>query len=180
MAPFPLIDGLPEVELQAVRLDGEAYRLVGSYLPIGVAPAPATRAIAALGSRTPRLIAALGTAAWIWGAMPHPPLRREFLVDLDARWRPPFGGDLVVIESHLRPGDVVRCGQASVTSPVRTAVDLARFRAHFGESESGVVRRLAELGGFDVEDAVHAMNRGRNLSGKRAASQRLRDAFSPS
>jgi hypothetical protein len=180
VSPFPLIDELPEVELQAVRLDGEAYRLGEGYVPIGVAPVPATRAIAALGTRTPRLVAALGTAAWIWGATPHPPARGEFLVDLAARWRPPFGGGPLVIESHLRPGDVVRWGEASVTSTLRTAVDLARFRTHFGENESAVVRRLAEIGGFEVDAALHAMNRGRNLAGKRAAGERLREALSRS
>ena len=90
MTPYPVLDQLPDVELQAVRLDGEAYRLGESYLPIGVAPMPATRAAAALGGRTTRLIAGLGTAAWIWGATPQPPVRGEFLVDLTARWRPPF------------------------------------------------------------------------------------------
>ena len=51
VAPFPLIDDLPEVELQAVRLDGEAYRLGEGYVPIGVAPVPATRAVAGSPSR---------------------------------------------------------------------------------------------------------------------------------
>ncbi|MGN6273334.1 MAG: hypothetical protein ACTHMQ_09630 [Protaetiibacter sp.] len=180
MTPFPLLDDLPDVELQALCLDGEVYRLHGAHVPIGVASGPATRAAAALGDRSPRLIAALGTAAWIWGAAPHPPARGEYLVDLAARWRPPFGGGLIVIESQLREGDVRRFGHAAVTGLVRTAIDLARFRNEFDEHDAETVRRLARLGSFDAESAVRAMDRGRNLSGKRVAARRLRDALSPS
>lgn len=180
MTPFPLIDDLPAVELQALCLDGEVYRLGAAHVPIAVASGPATRAAAALGAHSPRLIAALGTAAWVWGAAPHPPACGEYLVDLAARWRPPFGGGMVVIESQLREGDVQRFGHAAVTGPLRTALDLARFRTDFDERDAAAVRRLAERGRFDAERAVRELNRGRNLAGKRVAARRLRDALSPS
>lgn len=178
VTPFPLLDDLPRVELQALELDGDVYRLGDGYVPIGIPPAPATRAAAALGNRSPRLISALGTAAWIWGAARHPP-RDEFLVDLGARWRPPFGDGSIVIESHVHPGDLVRWGRISVTTPLRTALDLARFREHFGDDDADSVRRLAHVGGFGLGTAVRTMNRGRNLAGKRVAAERLRAALSP-
>jgi hypothetical protein len=59
-------------------------------------------------------------------------------------------------------------------------IDLARFRTDFGVADTDAVRRLAEVGGFGFEAAVHAMDRGRNLSGKRAAAERLRAALNPS
>lgn len=180
VTPFPLLDGLCDPELQALRLDGEAYRLAEGYVAIGVRPLTATRAAAALGDRSPRLISALGTAAWIWGAAAHPPERGEFLVDLTARWRPPFGGNLTVIESSVHSDDVARWGRCLVTTPLRTVIDLARFRTDFGVADTDAVRRLAEVGGFGFEAAVHAMDRGRNLSGKRAAAERLRAALNPS
>jgi hypothetical protein len=180
VTPFPLLEGLSDAELQTMRLDGEAYRLGEAYLPIGVPPLAATRAAAALGARSPRLIAALATAAWIWGAVPHPPQQGEFLVDLAARWRPPFGGNLVVIESAVHADDIVRYGRSSVTTPLRTAIDFARFRTDFGEADADAARRLADIGRFDVDAAVLAMDRGRNLSGKHTAAERLRAALSPS
>ncbi len=180
MSPFPLLDDLPAVEAQATRLDGESYRLGEAYLPIGVRPQPATRAAAALGARSPRLVAALGTAAWVWGARPEPPTHGEYLVDLAARWRPQLGEGLSVMESVLQPGDVVRWGRWAVTSPLRTVLDLARFRIDFAADEAAAVRGLAGLGGFGLVDVLAALDRTRNLSGKRRAATRLRSALSPS
>lgn len=179
MTPFPLLE-LPQVELQAMCLDGECYRLGEGFLPIAVAPSTAARASAALGTRSPRLIAARATAAWVWRAAEHYPITAQYLVDLEARWRPAPGARLDVIESVIRPGDVVRFGAAAVTTPLRTAIDLVRFGARFGATESDTVRRLALLGGFGLADALGAMDRGRNLSGKREATRRLRHALSPS
>ncbi len=180
MALFPLLPELTHVELQAAALDGECYRLGEGFVPIGVPPTAATRAAAVVGGRSPRLVVALGSAAWVWGADARPPAVPEFLVDLRARWRPPLGERIHVVESVLREGDAVRLGGAAVTSPVRTAVDLARFRVEFGAEERELVRRLAALGGFGASEALATMDRGRNLSGKRAAASRLTAALSPS
>jgi hypothetical protein len=178
--PFPLLDELPEVELQAMALDGESYRLADAYLPIGIRAAPPARAAAALGDGSPRLIAGLSTAAWIWGARDRPSGRREFLVDLTARWRPPLPHDIHIVESIVREGDAVRLGRARVTTPLRTVVDLARFRREFDATDAELIRRLARIGGFDAEHAVAAMDRGRNLAGKREAARRIRLALSRS
>lgn len=179
MTPFPLLE-LPHVELQAICLDGECYRLGEGFLPIAVAPSTAARAAAALGTRSPRLIAARATAAWVWRAAERYPTTAQYLVDLAARWRPAPGDRLDVIESVIRPGDIVRFGSVAVTAPLRTAIDLARFGPRFGSTERDTVRRLARLGGFELGDALTAMDRGRNLSGKREAARRLRRALSPS
>ncbi len=180
MTPFPVLEDLPETELQAALLDGECYRLADAYVPIGVASSPAVRAAAVVGTRSTRLVVALGTAAWVWGAAAAPPQRAEFLVDLAARWRPRAIDRVQVSESVLRPGDVVRLGIVGVTSPLRTAIDLARFRGRFGDAEEHAVRELARRGPFDLGDAIAAMERGRNLAGKLEARRRLRAALSPS
>ncbi|PZQ91531.1 MAG: hypothetical protein DI534_00670 [Leifsonia xyli] len=177
MNPFPVIDGLGEVELQATRLDGESYLLAEATIPIGVPARPATRAVAALGTRHPRLIAARGTAAWIWGAARGLPPRGEYLVDVEARWRPAADAGIEVVESVVRAGDVATVGGLSVTSPLRTAIDLARFRPTLEASDAETLRSLARIGGFGAADAVAAMDRGRNLSGKRSAASRLRAAL---
>lgn len=180
VSPFPLLGELPDVELQAMRLDGECYQLGDAHVPIGVTPDAAARCAAALGTHSSRLIAALGTAAWVWGAVERPPARGEFLVGLDARWRPPFGSRVRIVESVVHPDDVARFGCASVTTPLRTVVDLARFRDEFGSADADAIRRLARHGGFGITEAVEAMNRTRNLAGKRRAAERVRAALSPS
>ncbi|TPX00758.1 hypothetical protein FJ656_31140, partial [Schumannella luteola] len=169
MTSFPAISGLPEVELQAMRLDGESYRLGLIEIPIGIRTTPHARAAAVLSGRSPRLVAALETAAWIWGAAARPP-RDAFLVGLAARWRPVAGAGIDVIESVIRPGDVVPLGPHAVTSPLRTALDLVRFRAGSPALDPPLLRALASRGGFTADDAVRALDRGRNLSGKRAAA----------
>lgn len=180
MTGFPLIDDVPDIERQAMRLDGDAYALAGAHVPIGLPEDPVVRAAAALAGRPARLVAARGTAAWIWGALPDPPRRGEFLVDLAARWRPPASDAIDVVESVVRAGDAVRLGTATVTTPLRTALDLARFRTVFSAGEADAVRALAALGGFGLPEAVRAMDRGRNLAGKRRARERLESALSPS
>lgn len=180
MTSFPLLEGLPAEELQATRFDGESYLLGGAHVPIGIPDAPATRAAASMRGYPARLIPALATAAWIWGAVHAVPTRREYLVDLGARWRPARADGLHVVESVVHPDDLLRLGRIPVTSPLRTALDLARFREPFAPADADAVRRLAETGAFGLPEAIAAMERGRNLAGKHRATARLREALSPS
>lgn len=169
---FPVVD-LSDAERQAMRLDGELYRLADGYVSIAVPDVPAARAAAVLAHRPSRLIGARGTAAWIWGAVPTVPLRGEFVVDLEARWRPPASEGIDVVESVIHPGDLVAFGGVAVTSPLRTAIDLARFRVVFTLVDADAVRALAAIGGFGLGDTLATMNRGRNLAGKQLACTRL-------
>lgn len=169
---FPVVD-LPDAERQAMRLDGELYRLAEGYVSISVPDVPAARAAAVLGRRPSRLIAARGTAAWIWGAVPTAPVRGEFIVDLAARWRPRPSDSIDIIESVIHAEDLVTLGGVAVTSPLRTAIDLARFRAVFTLVDADAVRALAGIGGFGLDDALATMDRGRNLAGKQEAGARL-------
>ena len=51
-----------------------------------------------------------------------------------------------------------------MTTPLRTVVDLARFGTSFDEQ---LVLRLLAFGGITVADCLDAMDRRRNLPGKR-------------
>lgn len=179
MNSLPLTDGLCDVELQATRLDGETYRLGDTHVAVGIDDSPAARAASVLTGLSPRYIAARRTAAWVWGPLLIRPTPLELVVDLDARCRPAHGSGLDVMESVLRPGDVVALDRARVTSPLRTALDLARFTPP-AQDVTELVRDLACLGGFGLDDAQRALDRGRNLAGKVLAVRRLRAALSPS
>jgi hypothetical protein len=158
----------------AARLDGELYALGEVHCPIDVLVTPRLRLAGVLGVRAPRLIAELATAAWVWGATPVMPARWELCVDLGARARPQAEPGLLLREVVLHPGDAVVLGEARVTSPLRTAVDLVRARERLQLHEADAVAALARTGGFGLDDALAMLERRRNLPAKRRAAERLR------
>jgi hypothetical protein len=75
------------------------------------------------------------------------------------------------------PGDVVNFEGAQVTGPLRTAVDLARFRERWADGDAAIVRALASAGGFGLAECDAVMNRRPNLLEKRRAHRRLAEAL---
>lgn len=173
------LDGsiLPMPERMAARLDGELYALGAVHCPIDEIETPALRLAGALAGRPSRLIAELDTAAWVWGALPVPPARFELCVDMHARARPAPSGDADVREVVIAEGDLSVLAGRRVTTPLRTALDIARARAEFGTAEARVVRRLAVIGRFGAGDCRAALDARRNLPAKRRARERLEAAL---
>ncbi len=134
---------------------------------------PAVRARAVLADRSTRLIPELGTAAWVWGATPVEPLVQEFCVDITARARLAPSALASVREIVLDDDDLSDLDGVRVTTPLRTVVDLARFRAGFGAGEAALVAALASIGRFGFDDCIAHMERRRNLPGKRRAIERI-------
>ena len=168
---------LPTPELGGMRLDGEVYPLADGWCSIDVLETPAHRAQAVRGLRSERLIAELGTAAWVWGVTPVLPGLIEFCVDLGARARLRVSPMIRVRELVLDRGDRVDLGGGAtggaVTSRVRTAVDLARFREVLSDTDANSIVELARDGGFGLAECRELMNRRRNLPEKRRALARL-------
>lgn len=164
---------LSPVELQAARLDGEVYALADAYCLIGELEAPRHRAQAVLGARSPRLIAELGTAAWIWGATAHPD-RLEFAVTPDARARIGPGQHIVVREIVYDLGDVTVLDGCRVTTPLRTILDLVRSDEQF---DAIAVARLAEVGGLRPDDCLAALEGRVGIPSKKRARDRLSQAL---
>lgn len=164
---------LPAPELGGMRLDGEVYRLAEGWCSIDVLETPAHRARAVRGLRSERLIAELGTAAWVWGATPVLPRLVEFCVDLGARARLRISPLVRVRELVLDPGDRVDLEGGAVTSRLRTAVDLARFRERLSDGDARSIVELAGQGGFGLAECRELMDRRRNLPEKRRALARL-------
>jgi hypothetical protein len=164
---------LPAPELGGMRLDGEVYPLAEGWCSIDVLETPAHRARAVRGVRSERLIAELGTAAWVWGATPVLPRCVEFCVDLGARARLRLNPLVRVRELVLDPGDRVDLAGGAVTSRVRTAIDLARFRDELSDEDAHSIVQLARDGGFGLAECRELMDRRRNLPEKRRAIARL-------
>jgi hypothetical protein len=177
VTPVLLYTELPLAERMAARLDGELFAFGDGHCPIDEVEGPALRAHAILGSRPHRLIAELGTAAWVWGVDPTIPARLEFCVDLRARARPAATPLTTVREVVLGPEDVVALGPYRVTTTIRTAVDLARIRDPFDAKDREAVLALARLGRFGLDECRAFMDRGRNLPAKRRAIERLSECL---
>jgi hypothetical protein len=165
----------PASELGALVLDGEVYRVDDCVAPVDEIAGPLLRAAALAAELPARLIAEQHSAAWIWGAQDHPPLRHEVCADITARARPALGALLSVREVVLLHEDTALVAGLVVTTPMRTAIDLARFVTEWDEDESRIVRELLVIGGCSILDCARAMNRKRNLPNKRIALERLAD-----
>ena len=165
-------------ELQAMAADGVLTQLYQrGYLPPGAPASPQLRARAASLAVAPairqRVVAGRMTAAWIYGCAAEPD-RLALLVDANRRissLRSVRG--CTFHEVRLGPFDVVSMGGLMVSSPLRTALDVAlhvdaeravpALRALLARPELGVRLRLLRL-------AVDASPR---LPHKRAALAKL-------
>jgi hypothetical protein len=166
---------LSPAELQAARLDGELYDLAGAYCLLGELEAPRHRARAVLAGRSPRLIAELGTAAWIWGAVDTLD-GLEFAVTPDARARLGPAHHATVREIVYEAGDVTALDDCQVTTPLRTVIDLARNDFSFDPT---IAERLASLGGFDIRDCVASLQSRHGIPSKARALENLRRMLTP-
>ncbi|MUK03353.1 hypothetical protein GM708_16435 [Vibrio cholerae] len=168
-------------ELQAMRLDGLVHLVIGdSYLRRDVREDPATRSQAAARSvphtLRPRVALGRSCAAWVYGCAPRPAL---ISLVTDHRRRttalPPFT-PAVMHQVALGPFDVNLVGGVSVTTPLRTALDIA---VH-GEDRDAVsiLRAIGRAPELDcplrlVEAALATSSR---VPGKTRALMRLRAA----
>ncbi|OFI37883.1 hypothetical protein BIU82_05095 [Arthrobacter sp. SW1] len=147
-------------ELQSMAFDGVLQPLFGeSFIAPGVSVTPRLRARAAAlmvpGNIRRKVVAGRMTAAWIYGCGTAPE-RLSLLVDAKHRvssLRSTRG--CILHEVRLGPMDVVSIGGLLVTSPLRTAVDIAlhveaeravpALRALLDKSELGIRFRLLRL-----------------------------------
>ena len=177
-ALFTAGDPFRHEELQAMAMDGLLRRVyAGTFVRWDVRQDPVVRALAA-SRELPAGIRAkvsLGrmTAAWIYGCASRPE-RLEVLADRRRRTGalPPFS-TAVLHEVLLGPADRVEVGTVSVTSPLRTAVDVA---LHAGPQDGvGVLRRLAAhpVLGCRLDLVRRALEAGSRVPGKAAALERV-------
>lgn len=168
-------------ELQAMRLDGLVRLVIGdSYLRSDFREDPAARSQAAArsvpSSIRPRVALGRSCAAWIYGCAP-PPVLISLVTDHRRRTTalPPFT-PAVMHQVALGPFDVNLVGGVSVTTPLRTALDIA---VHGEDGDAvPILRAIGRATHLDcplrlVEAAL--MNTSR-VPGKTRALTRLRAA----
>lgn len=168
---------LPLAELCAARLDGELLAFAGRYLMVDAPDTAEVRAELAHAGRSGRVIVERRSAAWVHGALAVPPPVPQLCVSTSARTRRPLAG---LREVRFDDGDLVLLGGVTVTSPLRTVLDLVRS----AEDDEFVADRpalhtLLASAGIAPEEAATRLDERRKLPGKERALRRLRALAQP-
>jgi hypothetical protein len=116
---------LPLAELCSARIDGELFAIGDVWCPIDQPDGARERAQAAASMVPAKAISERFTAAWIFGGAPEP-RRHQFCVDTSARAHVAFSTRYQLREVTGITAETIDFGGASVTTPRRTVVDLAR------------------------------------------------------
>lgn len=156
------VNDLPLAELCSARLDGQVFQLADSWCVIDEIDGCSNRAVAASRLVPPRAIAERLTAAWIYGVAPEP-RRHQFCVLIGARTTAVWSPRVQLREIVRSPDDVCTIAGVRVTTPLRTAVDLARYPPpSTAEPEiTALLTRLLRSGGYlDVSAAIRLCQRG--------------------
>lgn len=143
----PLLDSsvLPMVELLALCLDGHLYRVGDAFAPVDTPDGPELRARAFAASAPEWAVADRGSAAWIHGTRSSAPPIPQFGLPESRRGGIPAGASMDVSHRTLHADDTVRIAGVMVTTPVRTALDLAAAPGAFPHGAALEVRHLLEL-----------------------------------
>lgn len=169
---------LPPAELQAGVLDGELVRVGDAYCAIDTVIGSAHRA-ASIAAEVPAwAIAEQFTAAWVYGIVDRQPRMLQLCVSSSTKVRPLSTPRCSYREVVIDESDTITVGDLAVTTPLRTAFDIARTAQRFPETTGSILRALAVLGdGFSLDDCLTALDERRNLPHKRVALARLTAAL---
>jgi hypothetical protein len=168
---------LSEVELQAAALDGEVCRVADSWASVADPDDPWRRAEALADTLGPVVIAARGTAAWIWGARAAAPRRLEAVVPSWARHHDDRL-DVQVGEVLIDDDETAQLGRVRVTTPTRTVLDLLRGDDWSSAAER-LVRTLVVDHRVDPRRVAGLVRRHGRLPGRVDAVERLRTLVDP-
>ncbi|WP_052521168.1 type IV toxin-antitoxin system AbiEi family antitoxin [Agreia bicolorata] len=168
-------DDLPLSELWAACRDGELVPLSSSAFAFADVPqTPAVRALAVHPVMARRTIIERHSAAWVHGALSTPP--RVHTIAVRYANRSSASRHLAVVrEVALRPGDTMMIDGIEITTPLRTAVDLARDRAFEASRDSPVIAKLLASSG--LPECRSYLDTVRNLPHKARALHRITDAL---
>ncbi len=168
-------DDLPATELRCACIDGELVAVGDGWSPLDEPVGARHRATAAALLVPGRAIAERMTAAWIFGVAPEP-RQHQFCVDAAFRTHVPPSSRIRLREVSCPDADTLRVGDVRVTTPLRTALDLAR---HGGTDEPALARAIAgvlEYGGITPEALAFRLDSYANAPHTRLARRRINEA----
>jgi len=164
---------LPLAELQCAALDGELYALDHCFCSIDEFETVHLRARALGVALDTRIIAERLSAAWVWGALAVPPSRHQLCVAIGARTRQHSVPSATLREVVIEPNEIDTVSGVSVTTRLRTVLDLLRFSEVFGARESSTIATLMRDGRLEYSACSNALTVRKNLPQKRIALERL-------
>jgi hypothetical protein len=99
-------------------------------------------------------------------------------VAIGARTRPHPSLNAILREVVITPDEIDTVGintvgSVSITSRLRTVIDLLRFSDNFGDRESSAIATMMLDGALDYDACSNSLTARRNLPQKRIALQRL-------
>lgn len=178
IAPVLTALDLPPEELQAAVLDGELTKVGTAYCAIDTIVATYHRAASIALEVPERAIAERRTAIWVYGIVLEAPRRLQLCVDARTKFRPLSSPRLEFREVVLENTELDSIGGLSITTPMRTALDFARFDGEFSDNSCTIVRALASFGaGFTLDSCISSLKERRNLPHRRRAILRLSAAL---
>ncbi len=163
---------LPLAERCAVRLDGDGFVLGDGIIAADEPDGPVQRAASvAADARRYGLVLGGWTAAWVHVATDR--LRRplDLQTDSDGGARTKL---LPVRQVALSPRDVCELGGVAVTSPLRTALDLARLEVRLTDESRSAIAHLVGSTRVTWPQAVAAVAATPAAAGKVRAIARFR------
>jgi hypothetical protein len=162
--------GCSQVTWQVLCRDGALVELrPGFALVAGTTQTSADRAQTLAGSVPQGVVVARRWAVWVHaGGHPPSPGQRICVVFRPGASRPRSTPGLEPVQTSLRPWDVTRIGDLAVTSPGRTAMDVATWSG--GADAARDLLRLRDIG----TDLLASITRLRRASGWRGALQAIR------
>jgi len=127
-SPFLYFAGtrLSEAELTAACLDGHLVALGAGFVPADIVESVPLRAASLATLLGDTLAASHLTAAWVLGGIDEPPARHTVQRAVPRRLHHVVDRRLVYHDPFVPPEDLRRVGGVPVTTPSRTAADLAR------------------------------------------------------
>ena len=158
----PLLDAgiLPVVELLALCLDGQLFRVGDAFAPIDAPDGPELRAHAFSRSAPSWAVADRGSAAWIHGTRSSPPPVPQVCVPPHRRGSA-LSPTLDARHRSVPPDDQLAVARVRVTTPLRTAVDLLSETRPFGDAQALEVRHLLALAGVAPSELDDRLRSGR-------------------
>ena len=157
-------------------LDGELVRLGSGFIGIDEPEGPYDRAhslTSVLGDE--RAIVCDQSAAWVWGWIPAPSAVST-CVSIDARVASPVRRRLRAREAVLDRDEIAELDGVRVTTPVRTAIDLARH-VDGDDRASDVIEAAVRSGMVTRSELRAALRRRPGIAYLRRAQRRIEQAI---
>jgi AbiEi antitoxin C-terminal domain len=159
-------------ELSACALDGELFPVDAVYVFCDLPSDVTSRARIVISRVDERCVVAGWSAAWVHDAIDRPPAHHTVALRDGLRIRLSPDRRYGIAQMSFDKSDVMGVIGAHVTTPLRTAIDLARFVSQDSRLDDVLVA-LMRCAQATARDVRKVLNRGTNLPYKQRAYRRL-------